>query len=243
MGIFSLMDSFFFISLGITFILILLLVYHFKQRLTAVERKTDTMVDIMNNIVKEIASIRGFVLSHQPMPVYHSVPQSSVFQLNNETVITNNHPTTIQPDDNDVDSDTDVESEMDVESECTSNSNEKIMISDDEDDDDDDLDEDDEDDEDDQDQHQETKQDSAINESEKNDDITNNDINLDSIDNATNINLEEITVSLNEEKNNNTEEVDINKMSLSQLKNHVTKLNLANDVSKLKKKQLLELLQ
>ena len=66
MGFFSFIETFFFISLAITFILIMLLVYHFKQRLTDVEIKTDTMTDIMNNLLQEMKNIKTMVLS-RPM--------------------------------------------------------------------------------------------------------------------------------------------------------------------------------
>jgi hypothetical protein len=62
MGIFNYIDTFFFISLGITFILILLLVFHFKQRMTASEQKNDTMFEIINSIVKEITTIKNSVI-------------------------------------------------------------------------------------------------------------------------------------------------------------------------------------
>ena len=39
-------ENIFFISLAITFVLILLLVYHFKQRITSLEQKNDTMFEI-----------------------------------------------------------------------------------------------------------------------------------------------------------------------------------------------------
>ena len=58
MGLFNFIETFFFISLGITFMLILLLVYHFKQRLNAIEQKSNTMFEIINNIVSEITSIK-----------------------------------------------------------------------------------------------------------------------------------------------------------------------------------------
>ena len=54
MAFFDFIENFFFISLGITFTLILLLVYHFKQRITTMERKGDTMYELMTNIVKEL---------------------------------------------------------------------------------------------------------------------------------------------------------------------------------------------
>jgi len=60
MGFFSFIENFFFISLGIVFILVLLLVYHFKQRMSSVERKGDTMYEIMTNMLKEIRFMKGF---------------------------------------------------------------------------------------------------------------------------------------------------------------------------------------
>jgi ribosomal protein S18 acetylase RimI-like enzyme len=66
MGIFNYIDTFFFISLGITFILILLLVYHFKQRLSTIEQKSDTMFDIINSTDMEgklLKDINYFVMA------------------------------------------------------------------------------------------------------------------------------------------------------------------------------------
>ena len=50
MANFSLFETFFFITLAITFILILLLVYHFKDRLTKLEQKSDSMFEIIQNL-------------------------------------------------------------------------------------------------------------------------------------------------------------------------------------------------
>ena len=65
MPIFNFIETFFFISLGISFMLIVLLVYHFKQRITALEQKCDTMFEIINNIVKEITMIKTNTLTTQ----------------------------------------------------------------------------------------------------------------------------------------------------------------------------------
>jgi hypothetical protein len=74
MSVFNFMETFFFISLGITFILILLLVYHFKQRLSNVEQKSDTMLDIVNNVVKEMGVIKVLASSR---PVVQQHPLSA----------------------------------------------------------------------------------------------------------------------------------------------------------------------
>jgi hypothetical protein len=58
MGFFNMIETFFFISLGITFVLILMLVYHFKQRLSTIETETKTMFQIVNGIVKELSGVK-----------------------------------------------------------------------------------------------------------------------------------------------------------------------------------------
>ena len=58
MAIFNFIETFFFISLGITFVLILLLVNHFKQRISGLEQKCDTMFEIINDVVKQINVLR-----------------------------------------------------------------------------------------------------------------------------------------------------------------------------------------
>jgi hypothetical protein len=82
MGVFNFIETFFFISLGITFVLILLLVYHFKQRLNSIEQKSNTMFEIINNIVQEITSVKQFVQSRftAPMPS-GQMPSSSKINL------------------------------------------------------------------------------------------------------------------------------------------------------------------
>jgi hypothetical protein len=66
MGFFNFIETFFFISLGITFVLILLLVYHFKQRMSSLEQKCDTMFEIINNMVKELTMLRTAQMQQRP---------------------------------------------------------------------------------------------------------------------------------------------------------------------------------
>jgi hypothetical protein len=66
MSIFNFIETLFFISLGITFVLISLLVYHFRQRIIVLESKNDTMFEIINNIVKEVTNIRNSILYMNP---------------------------------------------------------------------------------------------------------------------------------------------------------------------------------
>ena len=59
MGFFSIIETFFFISLGITILLVALLVYHFKQRLSAVEQKYESLFDIVTGIVKQLSNMQS----------------------------------------------------------------------------------------------------------------------------------------------------------------------------------------
>ena len=60
-------EMFFFVSLAITFVLIVFLVYHFRQKCTALEHKCDTMFEIINNIVKEMNNRMELSTQHQPL--------------------------------------------------------------------------------------------------------------------------------------------------------------------------------
>jgi len=68
MALFNIIETFFFLSLAITFLLILLLVNHFKQRINVLEQKSDTMFEIINNIRQQIDSMiyRTNMMQYQP---------------------------------------------------------------------------------------------------------------------------------------------------------------------------------
>jgi hypothetical protein len=156
MSVFNFMETFFFISLGITFILILLLVYHFKQRLSNLEQKSDTMLDIVNNVVKEMGVIKVLASSR---PVQHPLsafmesqrPLNDIFSqtsMNNVEVSEINineaevkevqeiHLAELEEEDSE---DDESESESNVESDGESDEeveseDEKVVVSDDDDD-------------------------------------------------------------------------------------------------------------
>ena len=58
MTLMNVMDSVFYLGLVVTFLLILFVVYHFKNRVTTMEQRCDTMFEIMNNIVQELNLLR-----------------------------------------------------------------------------------------------------------------------------------------------------------------------------------------
>lgn len=58
-SMFNIIETLFYLSLAITFFLMILLVYHFKQRISFLEQKNETMFEIINNIVKELNNIKN----------------------------------------------------------------------------------------------------------------------------------------------------------------------------------------
>lgn len=58
-SLFSVLESFFFLCLAVSFILILLMVYHFKKRVDALERNNETLVDICKNVVQELDHLKN----------------------------------------------------------------------------------------------------------------------------------------------------------------------------------------
>lgn len=74
-GFIPFIESFFLLSLGITFILIFLMVFHFKQRIEKLEKKNNNLSDLSNKIVKEITNLHSIYLQNQqqPQPTRHFV--------------------------------------------------------------------------------------------------------------------------------------------------------------------------
>jgi len=246
MGLFSFIETFFFISLGITFVLILLLVYHFKQRLSTLEQKCDTMFEIINNVVQEITIVRG--ATARIMQGLPGLPLSNSIVLQ-ESVL---------PED-----EKDDEEEEDEEDE-----DEKDEDEDDEDDDDEDEDEDDDDEDNDEDdehddvvtletiehqfenvekqfetvEHQFDIQEEVplVIESSESDLIAD----LEIVEENINDIIEQIELEnpekLQEEPNNET--TDYKNMNLQALKSLVVAKGLVTNANKLKKNELLKLL-
>jgi len=247
MGIFNYIDTFFFISLGITFILILLLVFHFKQRMSDLEDKSETMFEIINNIVKEITSIKQtFSLSGccQNNACMNTCYPSPSYSKNDNVQL---HY-------------------------VKENDSEKIIVSDD----DDDSDDDDTDDEDDDDEYDSDTDDDSDNEKPSLQ-ITGNDVKIINVEMGDVIEIEEPEITEENESEEETplenivldilhvEKVDesvesesvattesntietskeiYRKMTLSALKSLVISKGLASDPSKMKKNDLLKLLE
>ena len=241
------LEMFFFVSLAITFVLILFLVYNFRQKITSIETRCDALFDIINNIVKEMNNRNTLVTQHEIPDNVLFKPDTSYFETQelSKLVVSENDDSDEEDDDDDDDEDDD-----------------------DEDDDDEDDDDDDDEDEDDTDlilpeSFGEDISVKVINMEihEIDADITTNDDNLVSTDeldeedpdihdgldteNVDNLHVEKLEPTLD---NNIVElpqsNMDIyRKMNLNALKALVIEKGYASDTNKLKKVDLLKLLE
>jgi hypothetical protein len=85
MSVFGFIENFFFISLALVFVLVLLLVYHFKTRITVAEKKSESMYGLLTAVVKEIKILRGmFGLGGTPSPSVTN-PPSDNFEIKSKT--------------------------------------------------------------------------------------------------------------------------------------------------------------
>jgi hypothetical protein len=232
MALFNFIETFFFISLGITFALILLLVYHFKQRMTGLEQKCDTMFEIINDMVKEMNLIRTQTVRQMPMqmPSFFQTMNNNNTQINEPTefiVVSDN-------DESDSDEGSDDEDSQDQEDIKIINVNKETL---------DELDIED----------IISIQDDEVTDGHESDDHDENDDENDDDENTDNSNSEPILVEKIEtieifepQVENASKESDkdiYKKMSLPALKTLVISKGLCSDPSKMKKNDLLKLLE
>ena len=132
----------------------MMIIYHFKQRIGVVEKKTETTVEILNNLAKEMNVLRGFVFNMNSMNSMGSMGSSPFFSVsgseeremvNNITIDLNdniqiehldiNEEPEEEPEeeesDEDSDEDDDDEDDDDINvNEIVSNSIERVVVSD-----------------------------------------------------------------------------------------------------------------
>jgi len=203
MGIFSFMETSFFFTLGITFLLILLLVYHFKQRIITVESKQDTLFEIINNLVQEINNIKTSVTLMNRPPTPYPRDLQNIFRAEQHVIVNNDEPEQASEE---YDSDDDVYSDNEHDEE---DDEDLVIVSDNED---------------------------------------NNSIEELSINEMEDI-VEDIVEDTEEDiENDKSEQIeedkpDFNKMNLGNLKSYILKQGWVEDASKMKKAQILSLIQ
>ena len=69
-------EMIFMLSLGVTFILIIVMVYYFKKKVNSIETKCDTMYEIINDIVSELEHVKAqpIMPSHKLNDVIQQFP-------------------------------------------------------------------------------------------------------------------------------------------------------------------------
>ena len=111
----GMLETLFFACLGITFVLIVMLVYHFKSRVLSLENKCDTMFEIINSMVNEIGQVRT-VLNHD-VPInneYHEITLNNIDTNNNDRIHYDESSDSLVTDDDDEEDVTDDDDEEDV---------------------------------------------------------------------------------------------------------------------------------
>lgn len=127
MGLFSMLESAFFITLGISCVLLLMLIYHFKQRVTKLEKSNETTFEIMNNMVQEISSLKMTMQSmvpHKNIDNYE-YPNGSFEKVNVSLNELNSLDGELTDDSSEEEEETDSENEEDNNQEDTSDDEEE----------------------------------------------------------------------------------------------------------------------
>ena len=214
MANFSLFETFFFITLAITFILILLLVYHFKDRLSKLEQKSESMFEIIQNLSgtfsEEISRLKvggasNVILSPtmNPYVISNNETKNDLIEADFDVrKIENINLSLVEEEDNNSDSDNNDEDENSGSGD--EDSDDESIGSGDEDSDDENID--------------------SLEEVE--------------IKSEAETTIEKIDIPHMEEDNN----TDYKKMNVAQLRDLVTSKGLSNNASKLKKGELIDLL-
>lgn len=137
-------ETLLFISLAITFVMLIMLVYHFQNKFDSQEKRTSSLLEIINSVVKEIREVKTHITNQQGF-CKNVCLETETMQIDlgnsrnefNEPVITLNGEYE-DNDDNDEDNDDDATDDDDDDNDDDA--------TDDDDDDDDDANEDDDDD-------------------------------------------------------------------------------------------------
>ena len=76
---FQLVDCFFFISLGITFLLLFLMAFHFKTRISTLEKKNNALAEMCTTIVTKISQVKQMVVEQNTMMKPVAVSNPNIF--------------------------------------------------------------------------------------------------------------------------------------------------------------------
>ena len=226
MANFSLFETFFFITLAITFILILLLVYHFKQRISSIEARGDKMIAALQDITDEINNMKRPPQTLAPYPV----------NLGNDFLpATMTHDLNEYEDLDELDDLEEIQLKKEIEEE------------DDGDADDEEEDEDEEDEEDEEEEEEEEEEDEDEDEDDEDadeDEDEDEDEGVTKVIKVDNLNNDPVEEESSKDLEKKEEQMEIyRKMTLTELRQHVITKGLTTNASKMKKGDLLALLE
>ena len=267
MPTFSIFESFFFLMLATTFVLILLLVYHFKKRVSKVEEKNDSLFTIVKSLAEELkqykSSSNDFVFSKNldndfnPNKFINLDDNEDLIQneihlnnLSNTRIIKENEVNEIYDDnldEDDIDEDEDNVSDMDdddIDEDNVSDMDDDMnddMDDDMNDDIDDDMDDNYDDDADDEDNNEEN--DKAFAENSINSDDTVEKITIPKNVKKLPISYENDSIEDNDSNKDDTNKEDYKNLTLTVLKQLVISRGLATNTSKIRKNDLIKLLE
>ncbi len=247
------LESMFFILFGITFLFILLLIYHFKNKVSALEKNVDTMFEILNNVVGDLSKIKFAGGTNMPIDSSEVNEITTSEPIAHFSTISINH----QKEDFEI-SDEEEDSEDEVDEEVDEEEDEEEEDSEDEVDEEEDEDSEEEEDSDEEEEEEikkisvildEKVDEDAIQVEELEESVTNDveEMSVPELKEVEDISVEKIEAPLNDsmqsEKITNMQQY--KKMHIQNLKKLVVSKGLAtsDDVSKLKKADLLGILQ
>jgi hypothetical protein len=98
--------NFFFLSLAITFVLIMFLIYHYKQRISIMEQEVEKMFGIVSSVVKELDKTKTQVqqLSFIPTTTTKVSPNTNTILLKHQETDDDNDSSDSEDDDSDSES-------------------------------------------------------------------------------------------------------------------------------------------
>ena len=249
---FLMLESFFFITLGISCVLLLMLIYHFKQRLSKVEQNNETMFEILNNIVQELTEMKRSSFHGTPsmptssreqkinvsldddIPELDTINDEEISQIPNASFNDDDSLDDNSEDDSSIDESDDDESDESQEEEEEVDTSEKEVKT------------------------VSVEIDNSLDEINENEEIINNveeesdddnleevDLNTEEVDNLKVSKLEEVN-NLEENESNDSDSTNkdvYKKMTVPALKALVIQKGLTTETSKLKKNDLIDLLE
>ena len=114
---FKFIETFLFLSLGITFALIVTLVYHFKKRMENMETKCDTMFEIVQKLANELNSIQNNSTNTYPISETNAHDINAYDNLSEDIAVSESHLELQQQEEEDSGSEDEYDSESEDESE------------------------------------------------------------------------------------------------------------------------------